>query len=227
MQRLLEIACFNAESAVIAQQAGADRIELCDNYKNGGVTPQKGTLVAVCSRLHIPVHVIIRPRGGNFVYSPQEVEAMKEAITFCRTQPVKGLVLGALTTDDQVDAALCKELITLANPLPVSFHRAIDHCKDHDAAMKQLIGLGVQRVLTSGFSEIAVQGLSDLKYLQATYGQQIIIMPGGGIRSSNIQSLMQSGCTEYHSAAITGASETADASEIKKLKQEMQLQQAL
>lgn len=216
--KLLEIACFNLGSAVIAQEAGADRIELCENYSAGGTTPSKALISEIREKISIPLHVIIRSRGGDFNYSAQEAEDMKSAVLFCRSQNISGIVFGALDKNNNVNVTLCREVIKLAGLMSITFHRAIDQCENIESAMEQLIGLGVSRVLTSGGAGNAVQNINRLKQLQDKYGSRIVIMPGGGLRSSNIEQVVQCGCSEYHSAAITGNSAMADADEIKKLK---------
>lgn len=218
-ERLLEIACFNPESALIAQVSGANRIELCSDYSVGGITPSEQIILETRQSIHIPMHVIIRPRGGDFMYSKHEVEEMKRAITFCNENNIQGIVSGVLNSKHEIDVLLCKELVKHAGAMPVTFHRAIDECLDIDRAVEQLIDCGVKRVLTSGSATNALGGINTLKHLQEKFGQHITIIPGGGIRSSNILQLIQTGCVEYHSAAITNQYETADSEEIKAIKQ--------
>ena len=216
--KLLEIACFNMASAAVAQEAGADRIELCENYNEGGLTPSQTLIAEARQKISIPLHVIIRSRGGDFNYSEEEAEVMKSAVAFCRSQQVNGIVFGALDKSNNVDIQLCRDIIKLAGPMSFTFHRAIDQCKNIDLAMEQLIDLGVNRVLTSGGAGNVIQNISKLKQLQNNYGRRIVIMPGGGLRASNIGQVMPCGCPEYHSAAITGSAAVADAEEIKKMK---------
>lgn len=216
--RILEIACFNVESAILAQAAGADRIEFCENYKLGGITPSQQAIAELRKQIHIPLFVMIRPRGGDFIYSAFETEKMKQSIFFSKDQDVNGLVFGALTTENKIDIKLCEQVIQWAAPLPVTFHRAIDECPNTDEAIEQLIELGFKRVLTSGGAASAVQGLNQLLHLQQKYGDKIGIVAGGGIRASNLRQVFQSRCSEYHSAAITGNNELPDTEEIKKMK---------
>jgi copper homeostasis protein len=216
--KVLEIACFNAESAVIAQNSGADRIELCRNYDEGGLTPSRETILKVKSLVKIPVHVIIRPRGGNFVYSGTEIKEMKSDILFCKENNIQGVVFGVLTSENKIDIQLCKILAELAHPMKAVFHRAIDYCDDMHSSYSDLILIGVDKVLTSGGKQNAEEGAQDLKDLQNYFGNKIDIIAGGGVRSSNVRRILCSECREIHSSALTGKSEIADAGEIKKLR---------
>lgn len=219
MSALLEIACFNLESAIIAQNAGADRIELCVNYSEGGLTPDFKLITEIKSKINIPVHVMIRPRKGNFVYSENEISEMKAAIEICKQGGVEGIVFGCLTNDNQIDNHACKQLIQQANRLTLNFHRAFDQCDNLNLSIKQLIDLGINRVLSSGGCAEALQGKEQLSQWQSEYKDLIILMPGGGIRSSNLHDLMQTThCSEFHSAAITNGSELCDAKEIFRMK---------
>jgi copper homeostasis protein len=186
----LEIACFNYESAIIAQEAGADRIELCDNMKLGGTTPNPILAVRVREKLSIKMHVIIRPRGGNFVYTDDEFVEMKQDIKQFKKLGVDGFVFGILKENGNVNKRRNKELVNMAHPLPCTFHRA--------------------------FVE---EGIFDLEKIQKWAKDKIEIMPGGGLRSSNIKLLQDKlEPTFYHSSAITDNSETANPEEIKELR---------
>lgn len=218
--KLLEIACFDLESCFIAQQAGADRIEFCSDYSSGGVTPLRDDILNVRKGLSIPLHVIIRPRKGNFVYSPEEIEAMKRDILFCKEHGVDGLVFGVLTSVHEIDVPANKALLDICAGLPCTFHRAVDACPDQDKAYDDLIKLGFQKVLTSGGEANALEGIETLKRIQEKYGKEITIMPGGGVRSSNITQLTeQTGCVEFHSAARVNG--TINREEIKILKEKL------
>jgi len=217
--KILEIACFSLESALLAQAAGADRIELCESYESGGITPSYQLIKEAREKIKIPLHVIIRPRGGDFIYSGAEIKQMEQDILFCKQQRINGLVFGVVTKNRQVDTALCAHLLALTEPLPVTFHRAIDECADLENGIRQLVDLDVHRVLTSGGKKNTSNNAERIKRLQATFGEQIIIMPGGGLRSSNILSLISTGCNEFHSSAITGMTLLPDIHEIKRLKQ--------
>lgn len=215
---LLEIACFNLESCLLAQQAGADRIEFCADYSVGGITPNKADIEKAKELLRIPIHVIIRPRGGDFVYNEEELTQIKQDILFCKMHLIDGVVFGVLTQDNQIDKVVNKLLIELAGEMSTTFHRAIDACEDMDVAMKDLVDLGFTRVLTSGGRSSAIEGINQLKTLQKKFGKDIIIIPGGGIRSANIEKLIsETECFEFHSAALTNDKEIVDIDEVKNL----------
>lgn len=215
---LLEIACFNAESCIQAQLAGADRIEFCANYSVGGITPTHEDILKAKQLLQIPLHIIIRPRGGNFIYSKEEIKIIKNDIQFCKQNGVNGVVFGALTSENKIDKALNKKLVEIAGTMSTTFHRAIDECVNLEEAMKDLVKLGFTRILASGGKPTALEGINNLKTLQEKFGKQITIIPGGGIRSSNIERLIEeTGCYEFHSAAITNHTDTVDVAEVKSL----------
>jgi len=217
--KLLEIACFNIESCLQAQEAGADRIEFCADYLAGGITPNYDDILKAKELLHIPLHVIIRPRSGNFNYSLQEIEVIKKDIEFCKQHHVDGVVFGVLTQNKKIDKHINKELVELAGSMSTTFHRAIDESDDMIEAMNDIISLGFKRVLTSGGKKSATEGITILKSLQKKYHKNIIIIPGGGVRSSNIKELIQlTQCNEYHSAAITTKTDTVNSEEVKQLK---------
>lgn len=219
MQKCLEIACFNMESARLAQSAGADRIELCENYVEGGLTPAEEMIREIRRDVNVPVHVIIRPRGGSFYYSELEKYEMKNSILLCKQHNMHGIVMGCLLPDNTVDIKACKEFIELASPMKITFHRAIDLCSDIKTEIQKLIDLGIERVLTSGGKETAQAGKEMLRNLQSDFGDKIIILPGGGIRSSNLQELATiSKCNEYHSAALLKNAQFCDEQEIKTMK---------
>jgi copper homeostasis protein len=217
--KLLEIACFNIESCLLAQEAGADRIEFCKDYSIGGITPNYKDILKVKETLHIPLHVIIRPRGGDFVYSNEEIEIMKNDILFCKANNINGVVFGALNEDKKINKAVNKELVELAGDMSTTFHRAMDECNNIQEAMNEIVSLGFNRVLTSGGKQNALEGIKVLKPLQEEYHKNIIIIPGGGIRSSNVKEVIQqTNCTEYHSAAITTKTDIVNSEEVKQLK---------
>lgn len=215
---LLEVACFNLGSALIAQKAGAQRIELCENYKEGGITPSHELIKRIKKELSIPVFVMIRPRSGNFIYSDEEFEQMKKEVVFCKEQLCDGLVFGILTPDNKVDVKRSKELVELAKPLPCTFHRAFDEINDTNEALEQLCAMEFSRILTSGKAKSAVEGIDLIKELIKKAKGRITIMPGGGIRSANISRLVtDTGAREIHTAAITDKSETANETEIRQI----------
>lgn len=219
-KKILEIACFSVEACLEAEKAGADRIEFCAEYGIGGITPNREDIHRIKKLISIPVHVIIRPRGGNFLYTPEEIEIMKSDILFCKKNGINGVVFGVLNSLNKIDLKTNKELIELAKPMSNTFHRAIDECLEIEEAFTDLINLGFERVLTSGGKENAMGGVEELKTLNKKFGTDIIIMPGGGIRSSNIRNIInETQCKEYHSAAITNNKGLIDANEVTLLKE--------
>jgi copper homeostasis protein len=216
---LLEIACFNLQSCYPAQEAGADRIEFCRNYPSGGLTPNWSDIRASKLLLDIPVHIIIRPREGNFIYSEAELKQMQSDILKCKACGIDGVVFGVLTKYGQINEEVCDSLKKLAQPMHCTFHRAIDSCEDIFSATETLIKLGFDSVLTSGTKENALAGAEILRELQGKYGKKINIIAGGGVRSENISNTYAiSGCTTFHSAALTDGSQMANVSEIQKMK---------
>jgi copper homeostasis protein len=216
---LLEIACFSAEAAEIAAAAGAHRIELCENYHVGGLTPSMETIARVRRHTALPLHVIIRPREGGFVFTAKEVKEMKQSIHICREHGVDGVVIGALTTAESIDTEVCGRLIEASGHMSVTFHRAIDACRDMEMGLKELITLGVSRVLTSGGAASALDGAERIARLNQLFGTKIDIIAGGGVRSSNISEIRRrTGCTEYHSAAILKGTMMPVVEEIKKMR---------
>jgi copper homeostasis protein len=215
----LEIACFNYESAIIAQESGADRIELCDNMELGGTTPNSILAVRVREKLSIKMHVIIRPRGGDFVYNDDELVEMKQDIKQFKKLGVDGFVFGILKADGSINKKQNEELVKLASPLSCTFHRAFDVVDDFEKGLEKVIACGFKTILTSGRGKNVEEGIFDLEKIQKLAQDRIEIMPGGGLRSSNIKLLQDKlEPTFYHSSAITGNSETANPEEIKELR---------
>ena len=198
----LEIIGFNIESCIAAQNAGADRIELCDGPGEGGTTPSYGFMKAARKVLDIDLYVMIRPRGGDFLYSSEEFEIMKTDVAVCKEIGCDGIVFGILTTEGKVDKKRCKEIIELAYPLEATFHRAFDRVADPFEALEDVIELGFERILTSGLKPKAEEGRQTIFELISKADDRIIIMPGSGITSENIISIAEStGARELHSSA--------------------------
>lgn len=197
---LLEICCYSLECALSAQRNGADRIELCAAPKEGGLTPSLGVLKSVRQHVTIPVHPIIRPRGGDFCYSDGEFAAILEDVRTVRELGFPGLVTGVLDEDGNVDIPRMAQIMAAAGPLAVTFHRAFDMCANPLKALNNLRDLGVARVLTSGQKSDAVQGLSIIMELIAQT-DAINIMAGAGVRAANLQQLLNAGVLEVHSSA--------------------------
>ncbi len=199
---LLEIAVFNIDSALLAASAGADRLELCENPSEGGTTPSYGTLKIVKEKVNIPVFPIIRPRGGDFLFSEDEFAVMKKDVELCKQLGFEGVVIGLLNTDGTVDAERTKILVETAYPMETTFHRALDRATDPLAAMETLIECGCTRILTSGQVPNAWDGKELIKQLIEQADDRIIIMPGSGVRSNNIKELAAfTGAIELHSSA--------------------------
>ena len=217
---IVEIVCGNIESVVAAQQGGADRIELCDNLHEGGTTPDYLRIEAAKKIVSAPIHVMIRPRGGNFLYSDVEFEIMKQDMKVCRQLNVEGVVTGILNMDGSVDKNRTKELVALAGPMPVTFHRAFDITDDPFRAMEDIIDCGCRRILTSGQQPTAIEGAEMISELNTLSKGRIIILPGGGIRPENVALLIEkTKPTEIHSSAKEKTGEITDAAMVKSLKQ--------
>lgn len=195
----IEVCANSLESALNAQKGGAHRVELCSNFYEGGTTPSKGEISLARELLQIDLNVLIRPRGGDFLYSKNEIEIIKRDILFCKETGVDGVVIGFLKSDGSIDTNLTKEITELARPMSVTFHRAFDMCKNPEEALEELIEIGVDRVLTSGGQNKAIDGTDLLNKLVKQAGEQIIIMPGSGIRASNISEIIEkTGAKEFH-----------------------------
>ncbi len=197
----LEICTNSYQSAKNAQDAGAHRIELCQELAVGGITPSYGLLKEVIGNLKIPVFVLIRPRGGNFVYSNAEFDIMKIDIQLCKDLGCHGIVSGVLNSDKTIDLKRTKELIELSQPLPFTFHRAFDVIVNSKEALEQLIDLGVERVLTSGQETSAEKGLELLYELNEISKGRITILAGGGISADNANKFKAIGLKEIHASA--------------------------
>ncbi|TJY36090.1 copper homeostasis protein CutC [Pontimicrobium aquaticum] len=200
---LLEICANSYQSAKNAQEAGAHRVELCQELSVGGVTPSYGLLKQVTDTLSIPVFVLIRPRSGNFVYTEEEFDIIKQDIQLCKNLGCAGIVSGVLNKDNTIDIERTKELVELSRPLQFTFHRAFDCVDNPSKALEQLIVLGVDRVLTSGLETSAEKGLNLLKRLNEQANGRITILAGGGINSDNTTLFKDVGLNEIHASAST------------------------
>ena len=224
MEKKLEIACFNLESALIAQENGADRIELCNGIKVGGTTPTVAIIENAKQNVSVDLYVMIRPRGGNFVYSDEEFQLMKQDILKIKTIGVTGFVFGILTNNNTIDIEKNKELIDLAEPIPCTFHRAFDAVENYKKALENVIECGFSTVLTSGTFSNVMEGKNVLRELVIQAKDRITIMPGGGLRSTNISELDELvNANFYHSSAIIDGSEIANPEEIIQLKKKLTL----
>ena len=215
----LEIACFNLKSALIAQENGADRVELCANMKEGGTTPDFKIAEQARKELDIDLNVMIRPRGGDFVYTDAEFEQMKSEIVALKKLNIDGFVFGILDREGNVNMDQNQELVALADPIPCTFHRAFDVVNNVYQSLENVIECGFKTILTSGQKENVVEGITILAELVKKANNRIVIMPGGGLRSTNIGLLKQkTNATFYHSSAIVELGETANGGEVKALK---------
>ena len=218
----LEIACFNLQSAVIAQQGGADRVELCDNIEEGGTTPSFEMVMLAKTNLFIDVFVMIRPRGGDFTYSDEEYIQMKRDIQKFKEANVNGFVFGILKTDGRINKSQNRELVELAKPYPCTFHRAFDATINVLESLEDVIDCGFKTILTSGQKQNALEGVTTLVELVKRAGNRIDIMPGGGVRSKTVIELSEKiRSNYYHSSAIIDKSEIANAEEVKLLKERL------
>ena len=203
MEYIKEACVGSFTEALGAQAAGANRVELCENLSEGGTTPSYGTIKKCMEALSIPVFVMIRPRGGNFIYSEDEINIMKEDIKICKQFDVQGIVFGLLTKDGKVDAENTSKLIELARPMQVTFHKAFDELSDLEEALETLIRLGVNRILTSGTRETALEGAFILNPLIESAKNRITIVAAGRITKDNISDLSRMiGTTEFHGRKI-------------------------
>lgn len=200
----LELIGFTLQSCLRAQTNGAHRIELCDNPGEGGTTPSYGFIKSARAALYIELYPIIRPRGGDFLYSDAEWAIMQSDVQVCKALNCDGVVIGMLNADGTVDVDRCKRLVELAYPLGVTFHRAFDRTADPFKALEDVISIGCERILTSGLKPNALDGAPLLAELIQKAAGRIIIMPGSGVRSDNITRIaQQTGATEFHTSART------------------------
>ncbi|RZJ64762.1 MAG: copper homeostasis protein CutC [Flavobacterium sp.] len=197
----LEVCANGYESALNAQIGGAVRVELCDNLAEGGTTPSYAQIALAKKNLSIQVWPIIRPRGGDFLYTDLEFQLMIEDVKICKSLNCDGIVIGILNADGSIDKARCAELIENAKPLPVAFHRAFDMSNDMERALEDLIELGIIRVLSSGGANFAIEGAPRLSSLIQQANGRIEIMPGAGINHSNIRALINTtGANQFHAS---------------------------
>lgn len=196
----LEVCCYSVECAITAERAGADRIELCAAPKEGGITPGYGTLTLARQRVSVPVHPIVRPRGGDFCYSEIEFATMQSDIAMVRDLGFPGVVVGLLDDEGHIDLARMRDIMRACEGMAVTFHRAFDMCINPHLALQQLTDLGVARILTSGQQQSAEAGLALLRELN-NESRGPIIMAGAGVRLTNLHKFVQSGINELHSSA--------------------------
>jgi len=201
---LLEISVESVEAAAAAERGGANRIELCSDLSVGGLTPQVALIHAVRQQIQIPIFVMIRPRPGNFSYSLTEFEQIKKSIKAARDADASGLVFGILKPNRTVDIERTRELVELAGPLPVTFHRAFDAGPDLSRALEDVVRSGASRILTSGGARSAPEGAANIAMVVAASGERVTIVPGAGIHARNIlQVAAATQAREFHSGLST------------------------
>ncbi len=202
MKYRLEVIAFDIESCLLAEGSGAHRIELCDNPSAGGTTPSIGLIQQARKITSIELYPIIRPRGGDFLYSSLAFETMKTDVMACKQLGCDGVVLGLLNADGTIDQDRTSELVSLAYPMGVTFHRAFDRTPNALEALEAVIQTGCERILTSGLQPTALKGLPLIATLVQQAAERIVVMPGSGIRSDNIaQIAAATKATEFHSSA--------------------------
>ena len=204
MSPILEVCCGSLASALAAQEGGAHRVELCANLFEGGTTPSHGTLELAREKLGIKINVLVRPRGSDFVYNGDEIEIIRHDVVKCKELGIDGVVIGFLTLQGEIDVEKTKEIVKLARPMSVTFHRAFDMCIDPYEALEELIEIGVDRILTSGQKNMAPEGVDLIADLVNEAGDRVIIMPGAGLEVENIADFHKwVGAKEYHSTLWT------------------------
>ena len=199
---VLEVAVFSVEAALTAIKAGADRIEFCENPQEGGTTPSYGSLKTLIQKTNIPVFPIIRPRGGDFLYTDAEFECIKADLLLAKELGYPGAVLGLLNANGHIDIERTKALVQLAAPMEITFHRAFDRCKDPLQGLEDIIATGCKRILTSGQVPNVGDALELVKTLVEKSAGRIIILPGSGVRANNCKHIIDTtGAFEIHSSA--------------------------
>lgn len=201
---MLKEKCIGSyEEAVEAQKLGANRVELCENLAEGGTTPSYGTIKMVLRDIAISVFVMIRPRGGDFCYTKEEIEIMKEDIKICKQLGVKGVVFGVLTEDKKIDYEILEELVECAKPMSITFHKAIDEVENPVAEVKKLADIGVNRILSSGTKATALEGKDILNDMIKAGEDRIIIVVAGQVTKDNFEKVSQNiPSSEYHGKKI-------------------------
>jgi copper homeostasis protein len=202
-QLLLEVCVDSFESAKNAIDGGADRLEICTALELGGLTPSIGLVQQITDISKIPLHILIRPRSGNFTYSNSEFDTILQNIDFYKTVDIQGIVCGVLLKNGDIDLDRTKILVERSKPLSFTFHRAFDHVTDISKALENLIDLNIDRILTSGKHQTAIQGIENIIKLVKQAANRIIIMPGSGISPDNIKQLIRTGAKEFHMSGKT------------------------
>ena len=217
MNVLIEAAVDTFHDAERAQGEGAKRIELCGPLHNGGTTPSAGLIARCCEKLLVSVHVLIRPRVGDFHYSDDEIAVMQKDVALARELGADGVVLGALTHEGEVDVSRLADVIAVASPMRVGFHRAFDQFADADEALEILVSMQVDHVLTSGGAKRAIDSVEKLARLQERAGDRVSIIAGGGVRADHVQELVER--TKVHEVHARGTEKGTIAGIVKALGQ--------
>jgi copper homeostasis protein len=200
-KKVLEICCYSLKSCKNAQAGGADRIELCGSMPEGGITPSIGLIERALQEIKIPIYVMIRPRGGDFLYSKEEIEVMLSDIKTIKKLKPAGFVIGLLKSDGNLDLENTKLLLNEIGDFPVTFHRAFDMCVNPTLAIEQLISLGIENILTSGQFQTAPEGIENLKTYKHIASNRINIMAGSGVNPKNIELIANTGADALHFSA--------------------------
>lgn len=203
MQPILEVCACSVQSVLNAEQSGASRVELCENLFIGGTTPSYGCLKVAREKSTIPIYVLIRPRTGDFCYTPLEVEQIKNDIIIAKSLGADGIVCGILHRNGKVNEEQTRELIELSAPLPFTFHRAFDFTPNPYEALETIIRCGAERILTSGQQNKAIDAVDLLTKLVERAANRIVIMPGGGVNSDTVSELIKTGAKEFHASGST------------------------
>lgn len=202
IERKLELCIDSLQSALVADEAKADRIELCSHLDSGGLSPSYGLLSLVKERVSLPIHILIRPRAGDFCYDDSEFEVMQREVELAKKMEIAGVVIGILEPDGKIDIDRMRVLVELAKPMSITFHRAFDFCSDPYKALQEIIDLGCDRLLTSGQKRTAMEGANLIKELHQRAEGRLIVMPGSGINSQNAMELIKmTGVREIHASA--------------------------
>lgn len=203
---LLEVCAYSFQSCLIAEKAGAARVELCDNPLEGGTTPAYGVIKRAREKIGIDLYPIIRPRGGNFFYDADELAIIKQDILICKQLGCDGISTGVQLQNGEIDTARLTQIVEWAYPMGVTCHRVFDATPDPFKALEDIIACGCERILTSGQKSTAPEGISLLAKLVQEAAGRIVIMPGAGVRSSNIEQLIkETGAVEFHTSARMAA----------------------
>jgi copper homeostasis protein len=207
---ILEISVEGVDAAMAAERGGADRIEICGDLNVGGVTPAANLMMGTRANVQVPIFAMIRPRGGDFLYSKEEFAEMRQSIQRTKQFQMDGVVLGILTADSRIDVARTRELVALAAPMEVTFHRAFDECWDLRRGIEDVIKTGATRLLTSGGKRTAPDALGVLEELIRIAGERLIVMPGSGLHAGNIrEAVAKTGAREFHAGLSSVVADVA------------------